>query len=324
MKAYFYKGMGLAFVLSFIIAFCIGPMLLPFLRKLKQTVRDDGPSSHLSKDGTPTMGGLIFILSSLTALVATGAAIGHFDREMLISALFMLLFALVGFIDDYIKVVLRRSLGLRAYQKILLQLLFALGLAIYQQQTSVMGTVLRLPFVPKGGIDIGFLYLPFVTLVIIAIVNSVNLTDGLDGLASSVTFFVALFFMLGAMHLGYGYLAIFMGAIAGGCLGFLRVNHHPAKVFMGDVGSMALGGAIAAAAVISDLTLFVPIVGFVYFMESLSVILQVFSYKVFHRRIFKMSPIHHHFELSGWSEMKVVKVFYIATFILCLAGILAL
>lgn len=319
----FYIVSAAAFLLSLIIAFVIGPRSLPFLRRLKQTVREDGPSSHLGKNGTPTMGGLIFILSILVTVLLIGFAKGTV-KEFVFPALFMLLFGTVGFFDDYIKVVLKRSLGLRAYQKIVLQLAFAIGLALYQQQISVTGNAVRIPFFQGLSIPLGSFYLPFTVFVIIAVVNSVNLTDGLDGLAGGVTFWVSLFFIFAALSLGYGNLAVFLAAVAGGCIGFLYVNRYPAKVFMGDVGSMALGGAIAAAAVIMDLSLFVPIVGFIYFAESLSVIIQVFSFKMFGRRVFKMSPIHHHFELSGWKETKVVNLFYMLTFILCILGMVGL
>lgn len=319
----FYIASSAAFILSLTIAFVIGPRMLPFLRRLKQTVREDGPASHLGKNGTPTMGGLIFILSTLAATAVIGFAKGT-QKEFVFPLLFMLLFGVVGFLDDYIKVVLKRSLGLRAYQKIVLQLAFAVGLALYQQQTSVMGTAIRIPFLPDRPLELGVIYLPFTVFTIIAIVNSVNLTDGLDGLASGVTFWVSMFFLFGALSLGYGNMAVFLAAVAGGCIGFLRINRYPAKVFMGDVGSMALGGAIAAAAIITNLSLFVPIVGFIYFAESLSVIIQVFSFKTFGKRVFKMSPIHHHFELCGWKETKVVNIFYIVTFILCIAGMIGL
>ena len=312
----------LAFIISFGIAYIIGPMLLPMLKKLKfgQTIREDGPASHLVKNGTPTMGGIIFIISVVLTVIISG----RYSNEIWFALSFMLLFGLVGFLDDYIKVVLKRSLGLRAYQKIILQFVFAIILAIYQKNTSPMETQLIVPFFRDMTLDLGILYVPFLVFVIIAITNSVNLTDGLDGLASSITFVVATFFTLMAIYTGYGHLAIFMAAVSGGCVGFLRVNRFPAKVFMGDTGSMALGGAVAAAAVILNLSLLVPIVGFIYFAESLSVIIQVVSFKVFKKRVFKMSPIHHHFELSGWKETKVVKVFYLVTIVLCCIGIFAI
>lgn len=322
MNYFFDFSVIVSFAVSVIVAYLLAPLVLPILSRLKfgQTVREDGPASHLSKNGTPTMGGIIFIASTLIGAVITR----RFSSEMSFAMSFMLLFGLVGFLDDYIKVVLKRSLGLRAYQKILLQLVFAIVLAIYQRNTSAMGTELIIPFYRNETLDLGIFYIPFLVFVIIAITNSVNLTDGLDGLASSVTFVVAAFFSLIAVYMGYGHLAIFMSAVAGGCLGFLRVNRFPAKVFMGDTGSMALGGAVAAAAVILNLSLFIPIVGFIYFAESLSVIIQVFSFKIFKKRVFKMSPIHHHFELSGWKELKVVKVFYLTTLVLCIIGLTAI
>lgn len=312
----------LAFLISLGVAYSIGPIMLPMLKKLKfgQTIREDGPASHLVKNGTPTMGGIIFIVS----IIITVAVSGRYSSEIWFALSFMLLFGFVGFLDDYIKVVLKRSLGLRAYQKIALQFIFALVLAIYQKNNSPMGTELIVPFFRDASLDLGVFYIPFLIFVIIAITNSVNLTDGLDGLASSITFVVAIFFTLTSIYTGYGHLAIFMAAVAGGCVGFLRVNKFPAKVFMGDTGSMALGGAIAGAAVILNLSLIVPIVGFIYFLESLSVIIQVFSFKVFKKRVFKMSPIHHHFELSGWKETKIVSVFYFITIALCIVGMFAI
>ncbi|MBP2026672.1 phospho-N-acetylmuramoyl-pentapeptide-transferase [Acetoanaerobium pronyense] len=322
MNYIFFTETTISFLISLICAAIIGPMVLPMLSKLKfgQTVREDGPQSHLIKNGTPTMGGIIFILSTIIAIAFTG----KYSSELAFALSFMLLFGFVGFLDDYIKVVLKRSLGLRAYQKIILQFGFALILSIYHLNTSPMGTELIVPFFNDITLDLKIFYVPFLVFVIVAITNSVNLTDGLDGLASSVTFIVALFFMLVSGYMGYGHLSIFMAAVAGGCLGFLRVNRYPARVFMGDTGSMALGGAIAAAAVILNISLIVPIVGFIYFAESLSVIIQVISFKFFKKRVFKMSPIHHHFELSGWKETKVVKVFYLTTFILCIIGLTAI
>lgn len=320
---FFYQEMTAVFLLAMILSALIGPKMLPFLIRLKQTVREDGPSTHLSKNGTPTMGGLIFLVAIF--IIAVGfALINGFSEEWFFALAFVVLFGLVGFLDDYIKVVLKRSLGLRAYQKIILQVVFSVGLAIYHRNTSAMGSMLRIPFYPQGSLDLGRMYVPFVATVIVAVVNSVNLTDGLDGLASKVTLVAALFFAFAAGIQKHRALQMIMAATAGGCGGFLRVNRYPAKVFMGDVGSMALGGAIAAGAVISNTILFVPIVGFVYFMESLSVIIQVFSFKVFHKRVFRMSPLHHHFELCGWKETKVVAVFYFISLLLCVVGIMAL
>ena len=309
---------------SWAIAFFIGPKTLPVLRKLKfgQTVRDDGPQSHLQKNGTPTMGGIIFIgstvIASIIAMLFTEGLIFY----ILFSIAFMLLFGLVGFVDDYIKVVKKRSMGLDAKQKIIMQLIFSALLAIIQLKTSPLGSSIRVPFTNMT-FDLGIMYVPFLIFVIIAIVNSVNLTDGLDGLASSITVVVSVCLIIIAKLLDNSGLSIFLFALVGGCLGFLRINKYPAKVFMGDTGSMALGGAVAAAAVILNIELLVPLLCFVYFMESVSVILQVGYYKKTKKRIFKMAPIHHHFELCGWHETKVVKVFNIITVLMGILGVLS-
>lgn len=319
-------------IIGFFITLILGPLIIPFLRKLKvgQTVREDGPKSHLQKTGTPTIGGIIIIIS----IIITSFTSGLINRDLLVALGTTIAFGLIGFIDDFIKVVLRRSLGLRAYQKMGLQIVVAIFLAIYQSNISIMGTKVIVPFVRGsftiGNIvipqyfDLGIFYIPFIVFVVVATVNSVNLTDGLDGLASGVTLIIAAFFALLAMNWGYTSLAIFSAAVAGACLGFLRYNSHPAQVFMGDTGSLSLGGAISAVAVLMNVSLIIPIVGGIYFVESVSVILQVISYKLTKKRIFKMSPLHHHYELSGWAETKVVVVFWIITVVLCLIGILAL
>lgn len=309
-------------IISFLIAYLIGPKILPILRKLKfgQTVRDDGPQSHLQKNGTPTMGGIIFIIAILISGIIGIFLVPSSKRDILFALSFVLLFGLVGFIDDYIKVVKKRSLGLRAREKIIMQLVFATALGIFQMNTSALGTGIIVPFTSIV-IDLGILYVPFLVFIIIALVNSVNLTDGLDGLASIVTVIVAAAFGCIASIMEYTGVSQFMAIVAGGCLGFLRVNKYPAKVFMGDTGSMALGGAVTAAAIILNLELLVPIICFVYFMESVSVILQVGSYKLTKKRIFKMAPIHHHFELCGWHETKVVKVFALITLLMGIVGV---
>lgn len=309
-------------IISFLIAYFLGPKFLPVLRKLKfgQTVRDDGPQSHLQKNGTPTMGGIIFIFAFIATGVIAILLVPQATRDVLFALAFVVLFGLVGFIDDYIKVVKKRSLGLRAREKIILQLVFATGLAYFQMKTSPLGTGIIVPFTSIT-IDLGILYIPFLVFIIIALVNSVNLTDGLDGLASIVTIIVATAFGAIASLMNYIGVSHFMAIIAGGCLGFLRINKYPAKVFMGDTGSMALGGAVTSAAIILNLELLVPIICFVYFMESVSVILQVGSYKLTKKRIFKMAPIHHHFELCGWHETKVVKVFALITFLMGIVGV---
>ena len=309
---------------SWAIAYFAGPRLLPVLRKLKfgQTVRDDGPQSHLQKNGTPTMGGFIFIISIIITSLIVISLRREFTTEIVISLLFMILFGFVGFVDDYIKVVKKRSLGLKAKQKIAMQVVFAAILAVFQLNISSLGTSVLVPFTDLI-VDLGIMYVPFLMFVIIAIVNSVNLTDGLDGLASAVTVIVSLCFAVIAAMTGNQAVLYFMLSVSGACIGFLRVNKYPAKVFMGDTGSMALGGAVASAAVILNLELLVPIICIVYFMESVSVILQVGYYKKTKKRIFKMAPLHHHFELCGWHETKVVKVFIVITVIMGLIGILS-
>ncbi|MBM7614590.1 phospho-N-acetylmuramoyl-pentapeptide-transferase [Alkaliphilus hydrothermalis] len=327
-----HKQLIYTIIIGFAITLILGPLVIPYLKRLKvgQTIREEGPQSHLSKSGTPTIGGIIIILSILITSVTAGVM----NRDLIVALLATVAFGIIGFIDDFIKVVLKRSLGLRAYQKIILQMMVAIMLAIYQSNVSSAGTRILIPFVDGsfnlGNIvipqylDLGILYIPFIVFVVIATVNSANLTDGLDGLAAGVTLVIAAFFSLIALNWGQPSLAIFAGAVTGACLGFLRFNSYPAQVFMGDTGSLALGGAIATVAILMNVSLIIPIVGGIYFAESLSVILQVASYKLTGKRIFKMSPLHHHFELSGWPETRVVIVFWIVTVILCLVGIIAL
>lgn len=309
-------------IISFAITLILGPIFIPMLRKLKfgQTVRDEGPKSHLSKNGTPTMGGIIMMIAILITCLTTT----RLNRDMIFALISIFGFGLIGFIDDYIKVVLKRSLGLRAYQKLIGQFALAIILAIYQSKTSILGTKVIVPFLNDYPIDLGIFYIPFVVLVTVGTVNSVNLTDGLDGLASGVTLIVGAFFAMIGIHYGNTSIAVVSAALVGACLGFLKYNAHPAQVFMGDTGSMALGGAVAAAAVLMNISLIIPIVGGIYFAESLSVIIQVISFKLTGKRVFKMSPLHHHFELEGWHETKVVVTFWITSIILSLIGFLAL
>ena len=306
------------------ITFFLGPKTLPILRKLKfgQTVRDDGPQSHLQKNGTPTMGGIIFIIAIVISLIVAMIFTKGLIFNILFATSFMLLFGIVGFVDDYIKVVKKQSLGLDAKQKIIMQFVFSAVLAFIQLKTSPLGSSIRVPFTDIT-INLGIMYIPFLIFVIIAIVNSVNLTDGLDGLASSITVVVSVCLIIISKLLNNPGVSIFLFALVGACIGFLRINKYPAKVFMGDTGSMALGGAVAAAAVILNIELLVPLLCFVYFMESVSVILQVGYYKKTKKRIFKMAPIHHHFELCGWHETKVVRVFNIITVLMGILGVLS-
>lgn len=310
-------------IVSFLIALFLGPVIIPILKRLNvgQSIREEGPKSHYKKSGTPTMGGIIIILAVIISVFTSG----YYTREIWASLFFMLGFGLIGFMDDYIKVVKKRNLGLKAYQKILAQFIFAFLLALYGSKYSAYGTKLIIPFT-NAYIDLGVLYIPFVLFVVLGTVNAVNLTDGLDGLNTGVTLIVMAAFSLITSSMKeispvFEGISIISAAAAGACLGFLKHNANPAKVFMGDTGSLALGGVVAAVAVISNTVLLIPIIGGIYFAEALSVIIQVLHYKRTKKRIFKMAPLHHHFEMSGWKETKVVSVFWIVTVILAFIGI---
>lgn len=309
-------------LISFGITLILGPILIPFLRRLKvgQTVRDDGPQSHLKKSGTPTMGGLLI----LTAMTITSLFFMRSYPDIMPILFLTLGFGLIGFLDDYIKVVLKRSLGLRAYQKFGLQILVTGVFAFYLHQYTDIGMAFRIPFMSGQYLDFGIFNIPMVFAVVLGTVNGTNFTDGLDGLATSVTILVATFFTVCAIGLGAPITPITCAAV-GALLGFLLFNGYPASVFMGDTGSLALGGFVAACAYMMQLQLFLVIVGFIYVAEVASVILQVSYFKLTGgKRIFKMAPIHHHFEMCGWAETKVVNVFSIVTAVLCLLGFLAL
>lgn len=309
-------------IIAFVISALLGPLLIPFLRRLKvgQNVRDDGPQSHLKKAGTPTMGGILIVLA-----IAATSLLYVKDYPRLIPILFAILgFGLIGFMDDYIKVVLKRSLGLRAWQKMLGQVVVAGVLAYYLTKQLDISLAMRVPFMPGTYLDFGILNVPILIFIVIATVNGTNFTDGLDGLASSVTVLVATFFTVVSVAMETGISPV-TGAAVGALLGFLLFNVHPASVFMGDTGSLALGGFVAASAYLTQLQLFIPIVGLVYVAEVLSVIIQVAYFKLSGgKRVFKMAPIHHHFELCGWKETKVVAVFAIVTAILCLVALLGI
>ncbi|HHY77410.1 MAG TPA: phospho-N-acetylmuramoyl-pentapeptide-transferase [Clostridiales bacterium] len=304
---------------SFVLALIAGPILIPILKKLKfgQNVRDDGPQSHIKKTGIPTIGGLIFIIPAIIVSLSFSK-----DKDMLLALTTTLLYGLIGFADDYIKIIKKRSLGLRAWQKIVAQLAAALFLGYIAGGISQTGTEVLVPFTGKF-VDLGVFYIPFIVFIILGTVNSVNLTDGLDGLAGGITVIVLGFFAIIALAMRNLGLLVFTGSLIGAILGFLRFNSHPAQVFMGDTGALALGGAVVSVAVILKMPLFLAIVGAIYVAEALSDIIQVVYFKKTGRRIFKMAPLHHHFELSGWAESKVVSVFIIVEIILCLIGILA-
>ena len=308
-------------LIAFGISVILSPVMIPFLKKLKfgQFVRDDGPESHLKKSGTPTMGGLIILCSIvLTSLFYMKS------HPQILPVLFVTLgFGLVGFLDDYIKVVMKRSMGLRAWQKMAGQFLITAVFAYYLANYTEIGTCVMIPFTGGYELNLGFWFYPFLFFVVIGTVNGTNFTDGLDGLLSSITVLTATFFTVVAIGMVSGLETITCAAV-GALLGFLVFNVYPAKVFMGDTGSLALGGLIAATAVMLKMPVYIVIVGFIYFVEVLSVIIQVAYFKKTGKRVFKMAPIHHHFELSGWPETKVVAIFSIVTAILCLIGLVAL
>lgn len=311
------------FILSFIFSLVLGPILIPMLARLKfgQTVRDDGPKSHYKKTGTPTMGGVIFLIP----IVVLAVFYAKDDPRILPLVFVTLGFGLIGFIDDFIKVVKKRKDGLYWNQKMFGLLVIAVSFAVYVSRTQT-GTDLIIPFLGmENTISLGWMFVPFTIIVLIAATNSVNITDGLDGLAAGVTLIVTVFFTIVAMTRGeWDYIKIFSSIVSGGCLGFLAFNTHPAKVFMGDTGSLALGGAVGSIAIMMKIPLLLMIVGGIYVIEALSVMIQVFSFKMTGKRVFKMAPIHHHFELSGWKEVKVVSVFWSITVLLCVIGLLAL
>jgi len=307
-------------LIAFTFALLIGPILIPLFHKLKygQIIRTEGPKSHQKKSGTPTMGGIIFILASIIAL---SFRINSFSDDAAVALYALIAFGVIGFMDDFLKIRLKQNEGLKAKQKMVLLVVIAAIFAYYAKTT--LGTEILIPFT-KHTWNLGILYIPFVIVFYAATTNGVNLTDGLDGLATSITILVMTFFALVSFAMGNYDLAIFCGVVAGALLGFLRYNTYPARVFMGDTGSLALGGAVATVALILKLELFVVIVGGIYVLETISVILQVGSFKMFKKRIFKMAPIHHHFELSGWHEAKIVAIFSIITVILCLITFIAL
>lgn len=314
-----------SFLISLVVAILLGPLVIPLLRRLKlgQNVRSDGPAGHLRKSGTPTMGGIIF----LSGVTVSGLLLASRFAEGLMVLGITLAFGLIGFLDDFIKVYFKRPLGLRAREKLLGQVLFSILFCALCISALGRGTGFVMPFsgffVP-GGLtwDPGIImFFVIGVVVIISTANSVNLTDGLDGLAAGVTVMVSLAYVFVSQGLGKPGVAAIMAAVAGGCLGFLFFNRHPASVFMGDTGSLALGASLGAAAVVTRSELFLLIIGGVFVLETLSVILQVISFQLFGRRIFRMSPLHHHFELCNWSERKVVLAFWLATLVFITAGL---
>ena len=308
-------------IIAFAISALLGPVVIPFLRKLKvgQTERKE-LESHLKKNGTPTMGGIMILASIIiTSLFYVK------DYPKIIPILFMTVgFGVIGFLDDYLKVVLRRSDGLLAWQKMILQIIVTGVFAVYMVKYSGVALTMLIPFSGGKYLDLGWLAIPVLFFAVVGTVNGTNFTDGLDGLASSVTIMVATFFSVVAIGTNAG-IAPITCAVVGALLGFLLFNVYPASVFMGDTGSLALGGFVVSTAYMMQMPLFILIVGLIYLVEVLSVIIQVTYFKkTGGNRIFRMAPIHHHFELGGWSETRVVAVFSITTAILCLIALLAM
>jgi len=307
-------------LVGFAVSILQGPLLIPMLHRLKfgQNIRDEGPAAHKKKAGTPTMGGIIFILATAITLFVIEK---HPGSNAIVALLTFVGFGSVGFLDDILKIIHKHNEGLKPKQKMVLLVTISGMIAFYASKN--IGTDIYIPFA-NNTIDLGKLYIPFVIIYFVATTNAVNLTDGLDGLATSITLLVIIFFAMISYGMGNYVLADFCGIISGALLGFLRYNSYPAKIFMGDTGSLGLGGVVAAVALILKLPLIIIIVGGIYVAEVLSVILQVSSFKLTGKRIFRMSPLHHHFELIGWHESKIVAVFSIITVILCLIGFLSL
>ncbi|MDR6880164.1 phospho-N-acetylmuramoyl-pentapeptide-transferase [Bacillus sp. 3255] len=305
--------MGVAFVLALI----MGPLFIPILRRMKfgQQIREDGPQAHLKKQGTPTMGGVIILL----ALALATLRFADKNTDLLILLIASLGYGLVGFLDDYIKIIFKRSLGLTAKQKLFGQLLIS-AIVCYLLVMQGHSTDLYIPFV-EFHFNPGWLYFPLMAILMLGASNAVNFTDGLDGLLAGTSAIAFGAYTVIAMNNTQPEAAIFSAAMVGAVLGFLVFNAHPAKVFMGDTGSLGIGGGLVAVAILTKAELLLAIVGGVFLVEILSVVIQVVSFKTRGKRVFKMSPIHHHFELVGWSEWRVVITFWVAGLVLAALGL---
>ena len=301
----------LVFIAGAVLSAVLTGIEIPILKKKQfgQFIREEGPESHQAKAGTPTMGGLALYGAVTIAALLTALYDKAQIRDIAVMVSAGLLFGLIGFIDDYIKVAKKHNLGLTAIQKLILQIVFAVLFAAYVMHYGGSGSV-WIPLLDRT-IDLGILYIPFAAFVLVAMANAVNLTDGLDGLCAGVTCIIAAFFTAAAFRLGQIQSALFLAALAGGCAGFLVWNHHPARIFMGDTGSMALGAGLTAGVIMMKTELLIPVAGFIYVAEVLSVIIQVLYFKkTGGKRFFRMAPIHHHFELGGMSEVQVVLMFW--------------
>ncbi|SDI66382.1 phospho-N-acetylmuramoyl-pentapeptide-transferase [Natribacillus halophilus] len=313
----------IAIVASFVLSVLLSPLFIPMLHRLKfgQSIREEGPASHQKKSGTPTMGGVVVLLSVVLSVFLVIPFFTDLDVNYQIWLLLLVTvaFGIVGFLDDFIKVVLKRNLGLNSKQKLLAQLLVAVIFYVVLRQYE-FSTAVEVPGLGFS-VDIGILYLLLVAVMLVGASNAVNLTDGLDGLLAGTSAIAFGAYAVLAWNADFPEVAIFCATVVGAVLGFLVFNAHPAKVFMGDTGSLALGGAIAAVAIITKMEILLIIIGGVFVIETLSVIIQVLVYKLKGRRVFKMSPLHHHYELSGWSEWKVVVVFWLLAIVFAIIGV---
>lgn len=296
-----------SFLFSFFLTVLIAKYSIPYLRKFKlgQNIRDDGPKSHLSKAGTPTMGGIFFVLS----IVITNLIFRNFSKQILAIFIGMIGFSSIGFLDDFFKLIMKRSLGLNEKQKLIIQFFISIVLIVYLEKVLKLNLMIqKIPFLQQD-INFGYFIYPILVFVMLAVSNATNLTDGLDGLSSSVS--IPVFLSLGVINLfRHPQISIFSFIFMASLMGFVMFNSYPARVFMGDTGSMALGGAIATICIIDSMTFYLPIIGFIYMIETLSVIIQVISYKTRNKkRVFLMSPIHHHYELKGYKEPQIVTAF---------------
>lgn len=304
---------------SFFLTIIIAKYSIPYLRKFKlgQNIRDDGPQSHLSKAGTPTMGGIFFVI----AIILTTFCLGNFSKEVFAVLIGMLGFTLIGFLDDFFKLVMKRSLGLTEIQKLIIQFIISIVVILFIEK--VVGTDLRYQLIPfaKGAVNFGWIIYPILIFVMIGTANATNLTDGLDGLSSSVS--IPVFLGLGLISFSrFPGVGVFSLAFMASLMGFVMFNSYPARVFMGDTGSMALGGAIATICILNGIIFYLPIIGGIYVMEALSVIIQVVSYKTRNKkRVFLMSPIHHHYELKGYKEPQIVTAFAVISGMLSIISV---
>lgn len=316
--------MFLPLISSFILAYLLGKILIPILHRMKygQSIREEGPKAHMKKQGTPTIGGLIFIISTfIVTILYSVFYVKTLKNDAVIILLIFLAFGFVGFLDDYLKIRRKKNLGLRAYQKMILLMLITFVIYVFSKDT--LGTNLYIPIL-NVNINLYYLYLPFLFIYFTGVTNAVNLTDGLDGLATTVTIIVLLFLFLISFVFGKVDIGIFAFILIGSLMAFLIFNVNPARVFMGDTGSLALGGAVAAISFLLGIELVLVLAGIIYVIEALSVIIQVVVYKFTRKRVFKMAPIHHHFEHLGWSENKIVYVFGAITLIACIISFLLL